>query len=274
MRGFFVSGSAIEITDAAYPDIDIKVNLHQCIAGNSEFFKELWMAAWDLIAQLSANGQQHGLGTAAGAKFMGNMMGSQQEGGGQPKWSGELMVAMMQFPMALSRCGVAGDIQTMLTEAIKSLKDIKVQFKFPHEQITSPSAQAEVATNQMAKAVEAWTNWDFERFGYELGELFRNLVMLTLPQKYSVDDSGRLQRLSEEVKSKMTATGLTRSTSNNLMIIGGAIAFVFVAFVLIAVRAHRTADDGKVLESESDTRCRSRRWQSDVEDGSVDVPRE
>ena len=60
-----------------------------------------------------------------------------------------------------------------------------MQFKFPHDQIASPSAQAEVAADQMAKAVEAWTNWDFERFGYELGQMFRNLVVLTLPQKYS-----------------------------------------------------------------------------------------
>jgi len=255
MRGFFVSGSAIEITDTAYPDMDIVVNLHRCIAGNSEFFKELWMATWDLIAQLALNGQQHDLG-----KVFGDMMGS-QHGGGQPKWAGEFMVAMMQFPMALSRCGVGEDIQLMFTEAIKSLKDLKVQFKFPHAQVQSPSAQAEEASNQMAKAVEAWTNWDFEGFGYELGELFRNLVMLSLPQKYSVDASGKLRRYSEQTHSKMTASGLSQSTSTTMMIIGGAVVSLLGAFALIALRAHRVLDDKQGLVS-------------DVEDGSVDGPGE
>jgi len=146
MRGFFVSGSSVVITDAADPDVDIVVNLHQCIAGNSVFFKELWMAAWDLFARLSMNKQQHGLGV-------------QQSQQGQPKWQGELMVAMMQFPMALTKCGVSEEMQTMLLEAIKSLNAVHVKFNFPDHKF-----QATEPTDKMAKAVEAWTNWDFERF--------------------------------------------------------------------------------------------------------------
>merc|ERR1719272_2879894 len=127
----------------------------------------------------------------------------------------------------------------MLTEAIKSLKDIKVQFKFPHEQITSPSAQAEVATNQMAKAVEAWTNWDFERFGYELGELFRELLMLAIPEKhsgefaakYSLDTSGKLVRYAQT-----KAAGKAASISSSVVVIGGSAFSVLVAFAVVRTR--------------------------------------
>jgi len=218
MRGFFVSGSSVEITDTAQPDVDIVINLHQCIAGNSAFFKELWMAAWDLIAQLSMNGGQHGLGNPF----------QPQEGQDQPKWSGELMVAMMQFPMALSKCGVAQDMQTMLMEAIKTLSAVKVRFQFPDDRV-----HGEEAADKMAKAVEAWTNWNFEGFGYELGELFRELIMLAFPQKYSVDASGRLRRYSQLQASGAETKSGTISSS---VIIGGAAVSVLVAFVVVRAR--------------------------------------
>merc|ERR1719440_177432 len=143
------------------------------------------------------NADQHQLGTEQfGQAFQGN--------GKQPKWSGELMVAMMQFPMALSKCGVAQDMQTMLMEAIKTLSAVKVRFQFPDDRV-----HGEEAADKMAKAVEAWTNWNFEGFGYELGELFRELIMLAFPQKYSVDASGRLRRYSQ-----LQASGVETKSSS------------------------------------------------------------
>lgn len=231
MKGFFVRGSAVQVTDTAYPDLDIEVNLHRCIAGNSEFFKEIWMAAWDLIAQLSVNAHQHGFNM----KQFGDMFTQGQQGGqgGQPKWSGELMIAMMQFPMALQRCGMGQNSQTMLMEAIKSLGDLHVQFKFPHSVNVNPSIQAEKATAKMAKAVKAWTDWDFERFGYELGELFRDLVMLAFPQKYSVDASGRLQRYSLNA---MSADEKAKPLPAALPIISGAALALLVSLAVVRTR--------------------------------------
>lgn len=231
MKGFFVRGSAVTVTDSAYPDLDITVNLHRCIAGNSEFFKELWMAAWDLIAQMSMNAKQHGFNI----QQFGEMFKQGQNGGesGQPKWSGELMIAMMQFPMALQRCGMGSNSQEMLMEAIKSLGDLHVQFTFPHSRSVNPSIQAEKATAKMAKAVKAWTDWDFERFGYELGELFRDLVMLAFPQKYSVDASGRLQRYSLNA---MSADEKAKPLPAALLIISGAALALLVSLAVVRTR--------------------------------------
>merc|ERR1719446_2003859 len=106
---------------------------------------------------------------------------------------------MMQFPMALSRCGVSGDLQNMLMEAIKSLNYLKVQVRVPQEQLPLNNSEkmTEEITGQMAKAVEDWTAFNFEAFGYELGKLFRELIMLAFPQKYSFDASGRLQKYTQ-----------------------------------------------------------------------------
>jgi len=216
MRGFFVAGAAMDIRDTARPDVNIHVNLHRCLAQNSEFFKEIWMGLWNLIAQLSAG--------TAGSGFK-NMFSANHGGnGGQPKWAGEMMVAMMQFPMALSKCGINAGDQHMLMEAIQTIGNLKVHFTFPQDQI-----QAEAATAKMAKAVEAWTNWNFEQFGYELGKVFRELIMLAFPQKYSIDASGRLQANLDLDKEP-------RSFSSAVVIIGGAAVSLFIALAVVRTR--------------------------------------
>jgi len=224
MKGFFVHGSSVEITDAVHPDIDVVISLHQCVVENSQFFGELWMAAWDLIAKVSLHADAHGLGQA------GQELQSQQAGG-QPKWAGELMIAMMQFPMALSKCGVNQEMQSTFMEAIQSLNSIRVQFHMPSAGTGQygVAQQGQEVSDKMAKAVEAWTEWNFEKFGYELGELFRDLVMLAFPQKYTVDATGRLRRYS-------AMAGPARSTSSSLVIMGGAAMTLLVAFAVVRTR--------------------------------------
>merc|ERR1712070_503553 len=99
---------------------------------------------------------------------------------------------MMQFPMALQKCGLSTEMQTMLTDAIQSLNDVKVQLKIPMGQHATPNT-----ADIMAKAVEDWTNWDFEAFGYQMGKMFREMLVLVFPQKYAVDGSGRLRKYSQ-----------------------------------------------------------------------------
>jgi hypothetical protein len=222
MKGFFKQGASMEITDTAHPDIDVVVDLHECIAGNSQFFKELWMTAWDLIAQLSINAEQHGL---AGV----TEMFQQPQGQAQSKWSGELMVAMMQFPMALTKCNISEEKQSMFMEAIQSLGDLKIKFTMPN----SAHIQAAQETKQMAKAVEAWTKFDFEAFGFELGELFRELVMVAFPQKYSIDAAGKLQRLSQI---QTTSAEKKVTIAADTVIIGGVAMMVLVAFAVVRTR--------------------------------------
>jgi len=247
MSGFFTQGSDMEITDAQYPDIDIDVDLHACIAGNSPFFKEIWMGLWDLIAQLSAMSKTSGGITAAFSQI-----GQAQQGGGQPKWAGDLMVAMMQFPMALDRCGISQDMQHTFMEAIKTLGDLHVQFHFPQDGDglgVTGSDQATMVANRMAKAVEAWTQWDFEKFGRELGMLFRELVTLAFPQKYSVDASGRLALYGQS----MGAAKKAASISASLAIIGGAAVSLLVAFTAVRTRRsvqHLQVDRSPIMDIE------------------------
>jgi len=227
MSGFFVEGTGVEITDAAVPDVDIQLDLHRCITGNHEFFKEVWLAMWNLIAQLSLNG-------------VGSFSTTNNDGS-QPKWMGELMIAMMQVPMALDRCNLNQDSQQMLLEAIQSIKYVKVHFLFPRSSIT-----ADEATKRVAKAVQAWTNWDFKGFGKEIGMMLREFVLLMYPQQYSVDANGRLRRqLVGKPMSTKSFKVMGRTLSQTFMAVtAGAVALsMIVAFVALRVRRSMRRDD-------------------------------
>jgi hypothetical protein len=236
MEGFFARGSGVKVTDAADPRVNIALDLHRCIAGNSAFFKDIFMGLWSLIAQMSANKEQHGLD------------GGRQPQGVSSTWTNELMMAMAQFPMALDRCNVGPRTEEMLSEAIYSLNDLQVQLQFPSSPLT-----ADFATKEMAVAVEAWTKWKFEDFGRELGMLLRELVLQAFPKKYSVDAFGRLQR---DITIRENPIKQQQSIVSPL-IIAGVAATSIVA--LAAVRAfgrsssmrsiyHEPASDSEIVD--------------------------
>jgi hypothetical protein len=221
MSGFFVEGTGVEITDAAVPDVDIQLDLHRCITGNHEFFKEVWLAMWNLIAQLSIDG-------------VGSFQTTNSDGS-QPKWMGEMMIAMMQVPMALNRCNLNQDSQQMLMEAIQSIKYVKVHFLFPQSTIT-----ADEATKRVAKAVQAWTNWDFKGFGKEIGRMLREFVLLMYPQQYSVDPNGRLRRqLVGKPMSTKSFKVMGRTLSPTFVAATAGSVALSMAVAFAALRVHR-----------------------------------
>lgn len=226
MEGFFARGTGVEITDRAAPDVDIQLDLHRCIAGNHEFFKEVWLAMWNLIAEMAVSANN-------GHEFQNPF--DQASGQSQPKWMGEIMVAMMQVPMALSRCNIDQESQQMMMQAIKSIQYLKVHFLFPHHQVTGDEA-----TKRMAKAIEAWTNWNFQGFGREIGKLLQEFVVMMYPQKYSFDSNGRLRRQldGENCKHCLKVGGLVLSAPMTAWAACAVVMSLFVA--LVAMRSARS----------------------------------
>jgi hypothetical protein len=179
MRGFFVGGAMLEITDIARPDVDIRLDLHRCIARNHRFFKEIFEAIWNSIAQFSMNAEQHDLQLGQPAVAQGR----------QPKWTGELMMALMELPSTLQRCNVDEDTEVMLMEAIQTLGQLKFHTSFPRGRL-----KVKEVMERMARAVQAWTNWDFKEFGKQVGMMLREFLLKFFPLRYSVDAHGYLHR--------------------------------------------------------------------------------
>jgi len=124
-----------------------------------------------------------------------------------------------------------------MMQAIKSIQYLKVHFLFPKHVITGDEA-----THRMAKAVEAWTNWNFQGFGQEIGKLLREFVLLMYPQQYFVDPTGRLRRQlngkSCDGRDCIKVAGWTLGPSFVAFIVGGVSMSMFVA--LVAVRGLRS----------------------------------
>jgi len=228
MDGFFVGGSDMEITDVARPDVDIKLDLHKCVADNQPFFKEIFLAIWNAIAQFSANGDQHGL------------QGSSDSG--SPKWTGELMIALMQLPSALQKCDIDAETEGMFMEAIQTLGQVQVHIDFPKGRATFDEI-----SKRMAKAVEDWTDWHFKSFGKEIGVMLREFVMMVYPMKYSIDQNGRLRRaLSSARISNTNNQGF--ATSFLMFGIAGIALIVFAGFAAIRGMRSRAQTCPVVLE--------------------------
>lgn len=226
MSGFFADGSNIEITDDLRDDVDLKVDLHQCIARNSKFFGEIWMGIWDLIAKFAVNKEQH----FDGNDFIGDL------NSGSSRWNGELMQALWLLPTALQKCNINPQAQHMMLEAIQTMGHVHVKAKFPNDKINTQDG-----TLKVGKAVKAWTNWDFKGFGSELGKLLREFVMLGFPKKYSVDHAGRLHRtLFSEENFDHTETVIDdKPISPPVYAFAAGFAVIGLAVISIAARISR-----------------------------------
>jgi hypothetical protein len=167
-----------------------------------------------------------------------------QPGGGQPKWTGELMIALLQLPMALRRCDVDQETQGMLMEAIQTLANLKVHLSFPRGKL-----QMKEITERMAQAVEAWTKWNFKEFGREIGVMLREFVLLMYPRRYSVDESGRLRRqLAVSASAGINKAGNVVSPSAFALLLSGVSLSVLVG--LLAVRGMRSASSTALFHQE------------------------
>jgi hypothetical protein len=282
MNGFFARGTGVEITDKQDPRVDIQLDLHRCIADNQEFFKEVFLGLWNMASELSADPTANGLKKMFGdlggddddkssghgmgdmgrrAQGMGGMMGQMgqmmgSEGNSddddEPKWMGEFMVAAMQVPMAMSRCNIDRAEEQMMMQAMKNMKYLKVNFIFPQHIIT-----ADEATERMATAINAWTDWNFKEFGNQIGKLLEEFVLLMYPQQYEVyKQTGKLRVTSQELyagKSLPQGVKVAGWRFTTAGVLSGIAALSMIA--LLATRFRRSVSQSYRDATDGEDRC-------------------
>jgi len=138
------------------------------------------------------------------------------------------MVAMLQLPTALSRCDLEIENEQMIGEALKTMGSLKFQFHMPHDRVSMKRIG-----DRMANGVQSWTNWHFHEYGHEIGFMLRELMLMIYPQKYTVDQSGRLRRqLESSSMSRIHGKGFS------VLVVAGMTFAVLVGFM--AVRTMRS----------------------------------
>lgn len=221
MQGFFVRGSTMTLSDQADPNITLQVHLHKCQSQSEPFFHKVWDVVWTLVAKMSANGEEYGLEVVK--------EGSERRAIHPLIVTSELAEAMMLLPSALKACGINDHMQKLLGEAIKTLNSTRIAFDFPGAKHTPQEVR-----ERMAYAAYYWTRYDFKHFGIQLGALLRDAVMVSFPEKYSIDATGLLQRNSDIAASQPGWTWLA--------VPGFVVGSLLGAFVgMRAVRSLRNA---------------------------------
>jgi len=226
LESFFGPGIALHVKsfEGKNTTDDFRINLHSCFGQNADLVKKMWASTMEVF-RVQAQKKLH---EATGE--------SQEKEDDDLKKT--LTYDMMQIPVALSRCDLDEDRQQMMKDAFMGLSDgtLSLTLDTPRK-VTTYSLE-----DHLARAVECWreiANDGGISFGHALGKLFQDAASLAFPQKYLVDDLGRLQLRVEDT-----------SRWFQLAVASGLSCTVGLVFLVLAVRRARRDGSPNVLEAE------------------------
>merc|ERR1712217_604208 len=103
--------------------------------------------------------------------------------------AGDFLVSMMSVQQALRKCNIGPAQEAMLIDAWEEGgESLKTKLSVPNENIkTSDVAQL------LSSAMEDFKDQQYYNFGKQLGKAMQDMVVVTFPMKYEVDDIGRLR---------------------------------------------------------------------------------
>jgi len=169
----------VRIISGDHTTDDFRVNLHECFGQNADMVKKMWASTMEVF-RATAEKRLH-----------------KAEGVSEEKEDDDLRKTlaydMMQIPIALSKCNLDDERQQMMKDAFTGLSGDTMSL----EMETPGKVSSYSVENQLARAVESWRDLSKDggiSFGHALGKLFQDLASVSFPQKYLVDDLGRLQR--------------------------------------------------------------------------------
>eukprot|EP00425_Heterocapsa_triquetra_P031115 CAMPEP_0195104264 /NCGR_PEP_ID=MMETSP0448-20130528/72994_1 /TAXON_ID=66468 /ORGANISM="Heterocapsa triquestra, Strain CCMP 448" /LENGTH=477 /DNA_ID=CAMNT_0040140071 /DNA_START=63 /DNA_END=1496 /DNA_ORIENTATION=- len=190
----------------AFASKGLKIDLHACVEKNRAYFESVMTGVWLFFAQNDPMWQRE--------------LHSDEEPAVFPR-------LLWGLPKALRRCGIDEVQEQMLMESIMA-----PLMTHGIASLTLPSHDDKMTTEKMLRelkdACEDWSQKKWHAFGGDLGKMLRRLVMGVFPQKYSVDQAGRLQRSEVLADVRTNRGGFPLST---LLIAAFPLLLVAVAFI-------------------------------------------
>merc|ERR1712151_1388054 len=109
--------------------------------------------------------------------------------GSEAPGAGDFLMSMMDVQLALRKCNIGPAQEAMLIDAWEEDgESLKTKLSVPNENIkTSDVAQL------LSSAMEDFKDQQYYNFGKQLGKSLQDMVVVTFPMKYEVDDIGRLR---------------------------------------------------------------------------------
>lgn len=230
--GMFVTGTTIDIKNAANPNINIHIDLHKCFAKEAKYFSAAMNALYLAVAQITTNIEQWQLNQKGiKTQYAGQSGGVISQGatglpGLQMDWMDRLSGVMMNVPVLMARCGFSPAQEAMMKQALKTMKTNEFTFNIPGPKDRVQAGN--MAAVKFSEAAEEWKVGHYKDFGFLLGGLMRDLLLTIFPQKYGIDKNGQL---SEYVNEKLDED--ERPTSSFSLMVAGFCASMFVGLAVV-----------------------------------------
>jgi hypothetical protein len=226
IQGFFVTGSNLTVRLMGRSDVDIFMDLHRCIAKEAGHFTDALNALSLFIAEIATSIERWKL-QSEGIQLQGPR--------NQMAWLGKLSGLMANVPILMNRCGMTPEQINAMGRAIDHFDKMHLTLGIPGPVGDRVSAGVD-ASKTLEEATKYWEAGKYLVFGELMGSMLRDLLLTVYPQLYSVDESGKLQWISQ---AKSTGT-----FSHFMPIFVGAFAavsFIGLSLVRVASCNHRAA---------------------------------
>jgi len=191
----------------AYPVLpsSVDIDLRTCLVANMPLFRSAWAPVFKLFLDASTEDAADAL----------------------PDTS-QLLISMLDLQLALRTCGLGPQQEAVLFDAMH-MGELHTKLELPEMASMNTQQERDALSRGFSAALHDWREHSWSAFGAQLGSILRDMVLLTFPQKYSLDDAGRLRSLLTELTSSNHA-------SSTLSKAQPALAFVlFVAFAMIVL---------------------------------------
>merc|ERR1712217_297975 len=144
----------------------------------------------------------------------------------------DLMSSLMDVQLALRRCDISPTTEAMLIDTFESGGKFKAKLDVPDSQ-----AHADAVPSLLSSALEDFKERNWHAFGSQLGKAVQQAVVVSFPQEYEVDDTGRLHKIVMEA-TELGQTSTPWKGGSAVAALFGLVSVLFSALVfLVAIRS-------------------------------------
>jgi len=128
-------------------------------------------------------------------------------------------VVMTDLQQALRTCGFTPAQEKVLLHSMWAGKSVHTQLSLPDEQVVT----VHDVPVTMASAVEDYKVGHYKRFGEALGNLCREMVVVSFPQQWEFDDDGQLTEKLQTLQKPTPGLAVFLAVPSLLLVAGVAI---------------------------------------------------
>jgi len=210
---------------------EVDIDLRNCLVANMPLFRSAWSPVWNLFLDA------------------GKASSAEEAAEKELTDSGELLLSMLDLQVALRTCGLGPQQEALLLDGMK-LGEVHTSLDVPEMRSMTPQQERDNLSKSFAQALQDWKDRSWSAFGAQLGSVLRDMVVLTFPQKWSVDDAGRLRSILELTETSSSSPAASKLSQT--LCLSGILFFTASFGMLALVRVLRSSTPRAACQSLSD----------------------